>query len=141
MTMAKTSILSFIATAIKLVAALVINKTVAVYIGPSGLALIGRFHNFTQLAMTTAKGGINTGVTKYTAEYGKDSPKTPVLFSTASKISLVSSVVVGALIIISSQYVSLYFLKSDQYDYIFTILSLPLFYLSQITSFYPYLMA
>lgn len=121
MTMIKTSLWSFIATAIKLVAALVINKTVAVFIGPSGLALIGQFHNFTQLAMTAAKGGINTGVTKYVAEYGKDSPKIPMLFSTASKISLGSSVVVGALIIFFSRYASLHFLKSDQYGYVFTI--------------------
>jgi len=121
MTLGQTSILSFIATAIKLVAALVINKAVAIYIGPSGLALIGQFQNFTTLAMTTAKGAINTGVTKYTAEYGKDNPKIPVLFSTASKISLVSSVVVAVSIIIFSQYVSLYVLKSDQYGYIITI--------------------
>ena len=121
MTMAKTSILSFIATAIKLLSALVINKTVAVYIGPSGLALIGQFQNFVQFAMTNAKAGINGGITKYTAEYGVDNPKTPILLGTATKISLVSSAVVGALIILFSQYGSLYVLKTDQYGYVFTI--------------------
>ena len=73
MTLIKTSVLSFIATAIKMLSMLAINKAVAVFIGPTGLALIGQFQNFTQLGMTVAQGGINAGVTKYTAEYGRES--------------------------------------------------------------------
>lgn len=121
MTLFKTSILSFIATAIKMLAALVINKAIALYIGPAGLALVGQFQNFSQLVMTAAKGAINSGVTKYTAEYGKDSERIPILFSTASKISLVSSVIVGSGIILFSQYASEYFLKSEDYTYVFVI--------------------
>lgn len=121
MTLIKTSALSFIATIVKLLAGLVINKAVAVYIGPSGLALVGQFRNFNQLAMTAAQGGINTGVTKYTAEYGKESERTPILFSTASKISLFSSIVVGVGIVIFANFTSEYFLKSNNYSYIFVI--------------------
>lgn len=121
MTIVKTSILSFIATAIKMLTALVINKAVAVYIGPTGLALIGQFQNFNQLVMTLAKGAINSGVTKYVAEYGKDIERIPILFSTAAKISLFSSVVVGLGIILLSNYASVNFLKSEDYSYIFVI--------------------
>ena len=59
MTLIKTSLLSFIATVVKLLAALVINKAVALYIGPSGLAVIGQFQNMLQLAMTASQGAIN----------------------------------------------------------------------------------
>lgn len=121
MTLIKTSLLSFIATAIKMIAALVINKAVAVYIGPAGLALVGQFQNFTQLVMSAAQGAINSGVTKYAAEYGKESKKIPILFSTAGKISLISSLVVGTGIIVFSNFASLHFLKSDKYSYIFVI--------------------
>ena len=121
MTLVKTSILSFIATAIKMIAGLVINKAVAVYIGPAGLALVGQFQNFSQLVMTAARGAINSGVTKYAAEYGKDDERIPILFSTAAKISLFSSIVVGAGIVLFSNYASLHFLKSEDYSYIFVI--------------------
>ena len=121
MTLINTSILTFISTLIKMLVALVINKAVAVYIGPTGLALIGQFQNFTQLVMTAAQGAINNGVIKYTAEYGKDDKRIPILFSTASKISFFSSLGVGAGIIIFSQYASLHFLKSEGYSYIFLI--------------------
>ena len=121
MTLVKTSILSFIATAIRMIAGLVINKAVAVYIGPAGLALVGQFQNFSQLVMTAAQGAINSGVTKYVAEYGKDNERIPILFSTASKISLIASTIVGAGIVLFSNSASLHFLKTEDYDYIFLI--------------------
>ena len=121
MTLIKTSILSFIATTIKIVSGLVINKAVATYIGPAGLALMGQFQDFSRLVMTAAQGAINNGVIKYVAEYGKDNARIPILFSTASKISLFSSILVGIVIILFSNYASLNFLKSEDYSYIFVI--------------------
>lgn len=122
MTLIKTSLLSFIATVVKLLAALVINKAVALYIGPSGLAVIGQFQNMLQLAMTASQGAINAGVTKYTAEIGADSEELPALFSTAFKISVTCSVVVGLLLIIFSNYAATNFLKDSAYSYIFITL-------------------
>ena len=70
MTLIKTSLLSFVATVVKLSSVLVINKAIALYVGPSGLAVLGQFQNMLQLAMTASQGAINAGVTKYTAELG-----------------------------------------------------------------------
>lgn len=121
MTLFKTSILSFIATAIRMLSALVINKAIAIYIGPSGLAIIGQFQNFSNLVMTAAQGGINSGVTKYTSEYGKDDERISILFSTASKINFFTSLVVGSGILIFSEQLSMSILKTQQYKYIFII--------------------
>lgn len=121
MTLLKTSILSFIATAIKMIAGLVINKAIAVYIGPAGLALVGQFQNFSQLLTTAAQGAVHQGVTKYTAEYGKNDTRIPILFSTAAKISLYCSLFVGIGVVLSSKYTSLHFLRSENYSYIFVI--------------------
>lgn len=121
MNLVKTSILSFIATATKVIAGLVINKAFSVFIGPAGLALIGQFQNFSQLAMTVAQAGIKNGVTKFIAEYGKEHHRIPILFSTAAKISLISSFATGLGIVIFSNYASLHILKSIEYSYIFVI--------------------
>lgn len=130
MTLVKTSILSFIATAIKMLAALTINKAVSVYIGPQGLALVGQFHNFIQIVSVAAQGAINNGVTKYVAEYGKGSERVPIIFGTASKISLVSSLLTGSGIIIFSNYASDLILNSLDYSYIFIILGATIFLFS-----------
>ncbi|WP_076922945.1 O-antigen translocase [Pseudoalteromonas sp. SK20] len=122
MTLIKTSLLSFIATAVKLLAGLVINKAIALYVGPSGLAIIGQFQNMLQLAMTASQGAINAGVTKYTAEIGGDGEELPALFSTAFKISVTCSIIVGLLLIVFSNYAATNFLNNSEYRYVFITL-------------------
>ncbi|MDK7758024.1 O-antigen translocase [Providencia rettgeri] len=121
MTLIKTSLLSLIATFFKMLSGLVINKAVSVYIGPAGLAVIGQFQNFSQVVLITAQGAINSGVVKYTAEYGQDSPKVPNLFSTALRISLISSITVGLLLIIFSSFFSKKILDNIEYNFVFII--------------------
>ena len=130
----KTSFLTFIATAIKIIAGLVINKAASLYIGPAGIALIGQFQNSTQLAMTAAQGGINAGVTKYTAEYGDDHEALNKLWSTAARIVLYCSCTVGFILIAGSSYLSEQILNDIEYNYIFIVfgLTLVLFTLNQL---------
>ncbi len=104
-----------------MVTGLAINKAISIYIGPSGLALIGQFQNFMELVMTMAQGAINSGVTKYTAEYGKESDHIPLLFSTASKIILSASFFVGIVVVTFSNEASIRFLKNEEYQYIFVV--------------------
>lgn len=121
MTLLKTSLLSLIATAIKLISGLVINKAVALFIGPSGIAMIGQFQNFVQISLTLAQGAINSGVTKYAAEYGKSSPNLPILISTATKISLTCSSLVGISLIFFAKYFSLRIFDSLEFKNVFIV--------------------
>lgn len=127
MTLIKTSVLSFIATAIKMLSALVINKAVAIYIGPSGIALIGQFQNFMLLAMTAAQGGINSGVTKYTAEYGNENTNLKSLFSTAVRMSLFCSILIGFSLIVFAKPISKYFLNTGDFSYVFLTFGITIF--------------
>ena len=124
MTLLRTSILSLLATLAKMLSALAINKAVALFIGPAGLALIGQFQNFMQLTFTVAQGAINTGVVKYTAQYGQDPKQLSVLFGTALRISIGSSVAVGLALAFFSDFLAIRVLKSDEYAYLFTLLVL-----------------
>lgn len=121
MNLIKTSLLSLVATFFKMLSGLVINKAISVYIGPAGLAIIGQFQNFSQVVLIAAQGAINNGVVKYTAEYGRESPKIPYLFSTALRISLIASVSVGLLLILFSSFFSSRILDSVDYNFIFII--------------------
>ncbi|WP_272656634.1 MULTISPECIES: O-antigen translocase [unclassified Providencia] len=121
MTLIKTSLLSLIATFFKMLSGLVINKAVSVFIGPAGLAVIGQFQNFSQFIYIAAQGAINSGVVKYTAEYGKGSPQLSKLFSTALRISLISSIIVGCILILLSSFLSSKILNNLDYTFIFII--------------------
>ncbi|MEM8181568.1 O-antigen flippase, partial [Morganella morganii subsp. sibonii] len=124
MTLIKTSILSLIATFFKMLSGLIINKAVSVYIGPSGLALIGQFQNFLQISLITAQGAINNGVVKYTAEFSDNKKKLYSLLSTALKVSLTTSLLSSIILIIFSNYFSTIVFNSRDYQKLFILLGI-----------------
>ena len=111
MTLIKTSLLNGIAVVIKMLTLLGINKILAIYVGPAGYAALGQFQNAMTMITTFASGAINTGVTKYTAEYYDDEPKQRLVWRTAGTIALVGSVVTALLIAIFNQTLAAWFLK------------------------------
>lgn len=106
MKLIKTTFFSAIITFIRVASGFVASKAIAMFTGPAGVALIGAFLNFITIVLTFANGAINTGVVKYTSEYNKDTDKLKSLFSTAFKISVYCSAVVGLLLLILASFFS-----------------------------------
>lgn len=119
MTLLRTSLLNGIAVLIKLLTLLGINKILAIYVGPAGYAALGQFQNAVQMITTFATGAIGTGVTKCTAEYEGDVVKQRTLWRTAGTIVLVSSIVSGVVIALSSKMLAAWFLKNEAYAGVF----------------------
>lgn len=128
MTLIKTSLLNGVAVIIKILALLGINKILAMYVGPAGYAVVGQFQNLVQMINALASGGINTGVTKYTAEYNNDENKQKGVWSTAAKIILLSSIAISLLVFIFNNELSLWLLKSDRYGRVFIWFSVTLIF-------------
>lgn len=128
MNLIRTSLLSVISTFFRLLSALVINKAIATFIGPTGLALIGQFQNFTQIALVLAQGGLNNGVVKYNAELISENKDITILNSTAIRISLLSSLFIGFLMAIFSNYLSDYIFNSPNYSYVFIVFGITIFF-------------
>lgn len=119
MTLIKTSLLNAIAVVIKMLTLLGINKILAIYVGPAGYAALGQFQNAVQMITTFASGAINTGVTKYTAEYYDDEAKQRTVWRTAGTIALVGSVFTALLIALFNQQLAVWFLKDADYGGVF----------------------
>ncbi len=119
MTLIKTSLLNGIAVAIKMLTLLGLNKILAIYVGPSGYAALGQFQNAVQMITTLASGAINTGVTKYTAEYHDDEAKQHAVWRTAGTISLIGSITVAIGVIAFSKPLAGWFLKDESLGSIF----------------------
>jgi PST family polysaccharide transporter len=100
MTLIKTGLLNSIAVTIKILTLLGINKVLAIYVGPNGYAALGQFQNAIQMITTFASGAINTGVTKYTAEYIDDEIAQRKVWGTAGTLAIAGSLL-GALIIVT----------------------------------------
>ena len=126
MTLIKTSVLTGISTVIKLVSAFVINKVIAIYIGPSGLAIVGQLQNFTSIITTFSNGAISSGIVKYTAEY-QDIEEKKKIFSSSIVISLICSLIISIFLFGFSDYLSELILKDIQYSSVFIIFGATIF--------------
>lgn len=119
MTLIKTSLLNGIAVAVKMLTLLGINKVLAIYVGPVGFAALGQFQNAVQMITTFASGAINTGVTKYTAEFHDDEAKQHNVWRTAGTIALSGSLFTSAVIAIFNQHLAVWFLNDENYGGVF----------------------
>lgn len=100
MSLIKTSMLNALAVITRLGTALFLNKVLAVYVGPSGYAVIGQFQNVLSMVTTFASGAVNTGVTKYTAEYYYDEERQKAVWRTAGTISTIGVTFAALLLIV-----------------------------------------
>lgn len=123
MTLIKTSLLTSIAVAIKILTLLGLNKVLAIYVGPSGYSALGQFQNAIQMITTLASGAVNTGVTKYTAEYYNDEAKQHNVWRTASAIALVGSLLTAVLVAAFNQILAAWFLNDKSLGSVFIWLS------------------
>lgn len=119
MNLFKTSALNGIAVLIKTATMFLLNKLLAIYVGPTGYAAIGQFQNFIQIVTTFAGGAINTAVVKYTAEYHESEYKQRLVWKTAGTIVLIFSLIVAFLTLVFQKQLSLYIFQSVKYQSIF----------------------
>ncbi|WP_216938140.1 O-antigen translocase [Acinetobacter sp. BY484] len=119
MNLLKTSVLNGIAVLIKTITLFVLNKILAVYLGPTGYAALGQFQNFIQMVTTFAGSAINTAVIKYTAEYHEDESKQRAIWKTAGSIVFLFSLIFAFLILIFQKQLSIYIFQTLEYQAVF----------------------
>ncbi|OIU87282.1 O-antigen translocase [Acinetobacter sp. AR2-3] len=119
MNLLKTSALNGVAVLIKTATMFILNKILAVYVGPSGYAAIGQFQNFIQMVTTFAGSAINTAVIKYTAEYHGDETKQRAIWKAAGSLVLIFSFIFTFIILTFQKQLSLYIFHTTDYQSIF----------------------
>ncbi|MDH1630660.1 O-antigen translocase [Pseudomonas mosselii] len=126
MSLVKTSLLNGIAVLVKALSMFVLNKVLAVYAGPSGYAVIGQLQNALTMINTLSIGAVNTGVTKYTAEYADDLQRQAKVWQSATALALVSSLTIALLVGLFSRPLAGYFLHNDDLYGVFIAVALSL---------------
>lgn len=119
MNLLKISVLNGVAVLIKTATMFILNKILAVYVGPAGYAAIGQFQNFIQMVTAFAGSAINTAVIKYTAEYYEDETQQRTIWKTAGSIVLFFSLLFSFSIFLLQKQLSLYIFHTEKYQSIF----------------------
>ncbi|WP_279151642.1 O-antigen translocase [Photobacterium iliopiscarium] len=129
MNIVKASVYSFISTVVKMLSGLVINKAISIFVGPSGLALIGQLQNASGIIQVISSGGIANGIIKYTAENENRSET----WSTGLRITLIFSILSTVILLFFSEKISVLFFHTAEYQFVILILGvmITLFSLNQ----------
>lgn len=93
---------------------MLLNKVLAVYVGPTGYVAIGQFQSLVTMLTTFASGGINTGVIKLTAQHNSEAERHIAIWRTAGSITATASILVGlAIFAFRSQLANLLLRNAD----------------------------
>lgn len=119
MNLLNTSLLNGVAVLIKTATLFLLNKILAVYVGPAGYAAIGQFQNFIQMVTAFSGSAINTAIIKYTAEYHEDETKQRAIWKTAGSLVFLFSLIFSVLIILFQKQLSTYIFHTIEYQSVF----------------------
>ena len=93
---------------VRIFTGLLSSKAIAYFIGPSGMALMGNFRNFSSTLEAVGVLGFQNGIVKTVAENKEDKNKVYSLLTTVFYTLLITSLLVSFTVLLGSNY----FLKS-----------------------------
>ncbi|SHG49517.1 O-antigen translocase [Winogradskyella jejuensis] len=118
----------------KLVSSFIVSKVSAIFLGPSGYALVGNFRNIFQIFVGITANGFQSGTIRHIAENKNDKFYFSKIVASIIFFSFCLSVFIGIFLIIFSNQLSIYAFKTDGFRDIFVYLAvlLPLISLNSI---------
>ncbi|KIC00164.1 lipopolysaccharide biosynthesis protein [Flavobacterium sp. KMS] len=123
----KITSLNSLSVILKICIGLITSKLLAVFIGPSGMALVGNLRNFMTLLESISTLGFQSGIVKYVAENEKNKTELQKIIVTVFISLLVIAVVLsGLLFFLASFWNSRIFGYNYEYSLVFKILALTL---------------
>ena len=124
MNLARTGLYTGMATAARLVAALIVVKLVAAFAGPEGVGRLGQFVSLMSLLAVLAGGGIGPGIVKYVAEYRDDAQRLARLLGTALCYALCAACAMGAVALLLREPIAAWLLGDARYVTLICVLAL-----------------
>jgi O-antigen/teichoic acid export membrane protein len=98
--------LNSVSVGVSFVLGLLSSKIISVFLGPSGMALMGSFRNFTAMIKSIATLGMNTSVVKLIVENKEDKEEVSLIYSTFFGVFLGLAIVLGVSVALCSSWIS-----------------------------------
>jgi len=116
MRFASTIFANAISLSVRLGANFVLNKVLAVLVGPAGFAMVGQLQNFMMLFQSATSGALTTGVTKLIAKNQDDAEYQRQIWTTAITSVVGVTLIIGLAIIFSHRWIARDLLGFAQFD-------------------------
>ncbi len=130
----KVASLNGISILIKIAIGFITSKFIALFLGPSGMALVGNLRNFLTTVESVGTLGFQNGIVKYIAECNQDDLKLKRTVSTIFISVLISSFVLGIGLFVFSNHLSVaVFGLNYHFSFVFEVMALAMpFYVGTI---------
>ncbi len=123
----KITSLNGISVFIKIIMGLITSKILAVFVGPSGMALVGNFRNFLTTIENISTLGFQNGIVKYVVEAKDHNAQLKKIITTVSISLILISVILSSILFFFSKDLNAYiFGNSFEYSFVFRALALVL---------------
>ena len=121
----KISSLNSFSVVLKIGIGLVTSKILAVFVGPSGMALVGNLRNFTSSIESISTLGFQNGIVKYVAEYKEDKNQFQKVITTVFICLLVLGVVLSAILYFFASFWNQHIFGNNlNYEIVFKVIAL-----------------
>lgn len=125
--------LNSISILLKIGIGFITSKVIAVFLGPSGMALVGNFRNFISSTEAFATLGFETGLVKYVAEHKDEKVKLTQTLSTVFISVVTASIVIACILFFGSNYFNHLIFNGFDFSFVFKLFALALpFYIANI---------
>jgi len=108
----------------KVISSFVVSKVSAIYLGPSGFAIVGNFRNVLQGVLGITSSGFQSGVIKHIAESKYERELYSSIVSSVFALSLFISLLIAPVLFIFSEALTVYILKEVSYAFVFKYFAL-----------------
>lgn len=135
--MVKVTSLKTTSVIVKIIAGMLTSKAIALFIGPTGLALIGNMRNFVSATQTFTTLGFYNGVVKYVAKYKEDAVNLSKTLSTVFYVGFVATILVSFFCYFNADLINdIIFPSYNNYAYVIKVFAIVLpFYALNVFSF------
>jgi len=106
---------------VRLACSFISVKLTAVYLGPTGLALIAQFNNFMTLCQSIVISGLETAVARLAAEYNDDHERRNRLLRTAATVGVGLGVPTALAVVVASPLLASWLLQEEAYSWVFVV--------------------
>jgi O-antigen/teichoic acid export membrane protein len=114
-TLLKVLSLNSVSVGVSFVLGIISSKIIAVFLGTSGMALMGSFRNFATMIKSMATLGVSNSIVKLFVENKEDKQELSVIYSTFFWLFLVISSVLGILVLAFAEPISAFLFFTNSY--------------------------
>ncbi|TDP60997.1 O-antigen translocase [Flavobacterium dankookense] len=100
----KITSLNGVSVLLKICIGFITSKIIAIYVGPSGMALVGNLRNFTNSVESIVTLGFQNGIVKYVSDNKEDKQKVKAIFSVVFSVLFSVSIFLSFILFLFSDY-------------------------------------